>query len=118
MLPETIILSPFEVTIAHIRYIPSNLDSQSGEITIYTKELGKWEFLVFGQGIPPTAYKEKIITVGLNKDHSEVVLFKNPFKDAIQVLVTMESTDDEALEVFKLLLKTKKHDGKLTIQGM
>jgi hypothetical protein len=56
--------------------------------------------------------------VGLNKDHSEVIHFKNPFKDPIQVIITMESTDSEALEVFKLLLKTKKPDGKMTIQGL
>jgi hypothetical protein len=69
-------------------------------------------------GIPQTSYLEKIITVGLNKDHSEVIHFKNPFKDPIQVIITLESNDTEALEVFKLLVKTKKADGKLTIQGL
>jgi hypothetical protein len=39
--------------------------------------------MVFGMGIAPTAYPERIITVGLNKDHSEMINFKNPFKDTI-----------------------------------
>ena len=30
----------------------------------------------------------------------------------------MESTDNEALEVFKLLIKTKKQDGRITIPGL
>ena len=30
----------------------------------------------------------------------------------------MESNDKEALEIFKLLLKTKKNDGRLMIQGL
>jgi hypothetical protein len=47
-----------------------------------------------------------------------VIHFKNPFKDTIQVIISLESEDPEALEVFKLLLKTKKSDGRLMISGM
>lgn len=119
MSPETIILAPYDQTPIYIRYVPSNLDSaQTGEITIITKDIGKWEFMVFGVGVAPTSYPEKILTVGLNKDYSEVLNFKNPFKESIQIIVSLVSEDPEVLEVFKILLKTKTKDNKITISGM
>jgi|APCry1669189034_1035192.scaffolds.fasta_scaffold591612_1 hypothetical protein len=39
--------------------------------------------MVFGMGIAPTPYPDRIITVALNKDFSEMINFKNPFRDII-----------------------------------
>jgi len=53
----------------------------------------------------------------MNKVHSEMVNFKNPFKETIHVLVSIESPDAQALEVFNLLLKNKNKDGRIGISG-
>jgi len=39
------------------------------------------------------------VTIGLNKDFSSVILFKNPFKDPIQVNVLLEGDDESVKDV-------------------
>lgn len=56
-------------------------------------------------GIPPTKFEPRLISVGLNKDFSSTIHFKNPFKESISVTVTLEAEGDNK-EVFKLLTKT------------
>lgn len=68
-------------------------------------------------GIPPTKFPELTVTVGINKDYSDVIHFKNPFRDTIQVMITIESTDENLEEAFQLLLK-RKNDSKTTIPGL
>lgn len=65
--------------------------AEQGEVTISTNEIGKWKFLVFGVGIPPTKFEPQLISVGLNKDFSTTVHFKNPFKETINVTVSLEA---------------------------
>ena len=57
--------------------------------------------------------------MGLNKDFSSTIHFKNPFKEPINVTVTMETEGDNS-EVFKLLTKSKKNEAKtvMTVPGM
>ena len=91
--------------------MPSSLDAtESGEIVFHTNELGKWRYLTFGIGIPPTKFEPIVVSVGLNKDYSSTIHFKNPFKENINVYVTMES-EGQSQEVFKLLTKSKKGGG-------
>lgn len=54
------------------------------------------------------------VSIGLNKDYSSVIHFKNPFKDAINVIVSLE-TEGHNKNVFKLLT-TKKE--KISVPGM
>ncbi|CAD8092149.1 unnamed protein product [Paramecium primaurelia] len=114
VLPTDIVLKPHCDTSVYIRFTPSSLDQiQNGEIRFITQEIGKWEYLVYGVGIPPTAFPEMTVTVGINKDYSDVIHFKNPFRDTIQVQIMIESDDD----AFQLLIK-KKNDTKTTIAGL
>lgn len=46
---------------------------------------------MFGVGIPPTKFEPRLISVGLNKDFSTIIHFKNPFKESINVTITMEA---------------------------
>ncbi|KAM3143753.1 Encoded by [Paramecium bursaria] len=118
VLPPNIVLAPYEQTRVFIRYIPSSLDQvQQGDITFKTKEIGKWDYIVYGLGIPPTVFSETTVTIGINKDYSDVINFKNPFKETIQVTIQLESEDQACLEAFQLLLK-KKTEQKTTIQGL
>lgn len=90
--------------------MPSNLDiTESGEVLFSSSEIGKWKFLVFGMGISPTPFEPRVVSVGLNKDYSSTIHFKNPFKETIQVTISMEAESENA-EVFKLLTKSKKSD--------
>lgn len=47
--------------------------------------------MAFGIGIPPTKFEPRVMSVGLNKDYSTTIHFKNPFKESINVTVTMEA---------------------------
>ena len=37
--------------------------------------------MCFGKGLPPTKFETKQITVGLNRDYTSIITFRNPFKD-------------------------------------
>ena len=78
-----------------------------------TEGIGKWQYLVYGIGLPPTQYEIKQITGALNKDHSTTINFKNPFKENIVVNVIIQYEDDLSKEVLQLLLKKN----KITIPG-
>ena len=69
--------------------------------------------------MPPTKFNDRIVSAELNKDFSSTIHFKNPFKESINVTVTMEA-DEQNQEVFKLLTKSKKNDTKtvLNVPGM
>ncbi|KAL4498636.1 hypothetical protein ABPG72_019754 [Tetrahymena utriculariae] len=115
VIPDNIVLKPLSKTPIQIRYMPSNLEvTEQGEVTISTQEIGKWKFLTFGIGIPPTKFEPRLISVGLNKDFSTTIHFKNPFKENINVTITLEATGENK-EVFKLLTKTKKNEGEKSI---
>lgn len=69
--------------------------------------------------MPPTKFNDRIVSAELNKDFSSTIHFKNPFKESINVTVTMEA-DEQNQEVFKLLTKSKKNETKtvLNVPGM
>ena len=78
-----------------------------------TDEIGKWSYLAFGQGIPPTKFDIQNVSGSLNRDSSAMINFKNPFKDPINVSLTLEA-NEESKKVFEILLKKT----KLTIGGL
>lgn len=63
---------------------------QTVDLIFDSDEIGKWHYLCFGMGVPPTEYEAKTVTVGLNKDISSVIHFKNPFKDPINVKIFLD----------------------------
>jgi len=72
--------------------MPSNLEvTEQSEVTIQTAEIGKWKYLAFGIGIPPTKFEPRLMSVGLNKDYSTIIHFKNPFKENINITITLEA---------------------------
>lgn len=115
------VIKPNEYIMAQIRYTPSNLDiTEQGEVQFVSQEIGKWRYLVFGVGVPPTKFEPRVVSIGLNKDFSSTIHFKNPFKETINVTITLEADKDNQ-EVFKLLTKMKKEDqgkAKVSVPGM
>ena len=83
---------------------------------IQTNSIGSWKYIVFGMGIPPTKFPEMTVSVGLNKDFSSTIHFKNPFKEIINITVTMHSSDNN--EVFKLITKSKNDKNIFQVPGM
>lgn len=55
-----------------------------------SEEIGKWHYMVYGMGLPPTKFDEKVIHGSLNKDFSSTINFKNPFKDSINITISLE----------------------------
>lgn len=105
VLENNIIIPPYQSTIVNIQYMPSELDTiEQGDVFFESDEIGSWQFHVFGKGTPPTKFEPKIISGGLNKDISGTIVFKNPFKESISVIVTMDRTKPES-DAFDLLLK-------------
>lgn len=51
-----LVLEPYTLTPVYIVFVPSGLTAHSGEILIRTKEIGKWLYLCFGTGEPPTPF--------------------------------------------------------------
>lgn len=98
-------INPHDVVKAHLQYSPSELEAtESGEVFFESDEIGKWQFYVFGRGLPPTKYEEKVIVGAPNKDSSGVIMFRNPFKDGITVTVRLEA-EGVNRDAFELLLK-------------
>jgi hypothetical protein len=64
-------------------------------------------------GVPPTEYEPKRLSVGLNKDVSSVIHFKNPFKDAIQIKIFLDVREQEVIDVIRLLTKNYREDTKI-----
>ena len=114
VIPDIIIIPPMSAVSAYIRYTPSDLEvNETGEVIFDSEEIGNWYFMVFGVGLPPTKFDPKVISCGLNKDLSQSINFKNPFKDPIVITISMEAVDKNK-EVFQLLLRKN----KVTVQGL
>jgi hypothetical protein len=112
--PDVIIIPPYDVAYAHISYMPSAMDqTQTSDILFESEEIGKWHFLCFGMGIPPTEFEPKRISIDLNKDISSVIHFKNPFKDPINIKIFLDVKDSEVYDVLKLLMKNSKEEAKI-----
>ncbi len=69
--------------------------------------------MAFGQGIPPTKFDVQSVSGALNRDSSAMVNFKNPFKDAISISISLEGSEEDK-KVFEILLKKT----KFTVGGL
>ncbi|CAD8106047.1 unnamed protein product [Paramecium primaurelia] len=114
ILPDELIIQPFDYLKVSIRYTPSSLDQIEQSEIIFTSPIGKWHYLAFGNGLPPTKFAAATVSIGLNKDFSSVVHFKNPFKDPITVKIDLDAQGHNK-DIFRLL--TSKND-KVLIPGM
>ena len=94
-----IVIPPMSMGSAIIRYTPSDLEvNETGEVIFESEEIGHWYFMVFGVGLPPTKFEPIIMSSGLHKDLTQSINFKNPFKDNINVTITLNV--DKKLVVF------------------
>ena len=92
-----------------IIYIPSQLgEEETGDITFYSDDIGKWFFKARGKGLKPTPFPLQIVHGALNKEFTSNIQFKNPFKKAISVAVVLEAQNNKDLEAFFLLTKRKR----------
>ena len=108
VVPDNFTIGAYSSVNTFIRYTPSDLDvNESGEVIFESDAIGKWHYVVYGVGLPPTKYEEKIIAGTLNKDFSSMINFKNPFKDSINVFISLEA-NERAKDVFSLLIKKTK----------
>ena len=78
-----------------------------GDITFHSEDIGKWFFRARGKGKKPTEYPMKMIHGALNKEFTGNVVFKNPFKNAIDVYVSLYAEQKRDYDAFFLLLKRK-----------
>lgn len=109
ILMEKVIIPGSSSIDVEIKYTPSDLENtESGVITFETDEVGCWNFMVFGIGIPPTKFPVKQISGSLNKDCTGSINFRNPFRETIAISLLMDYQDDKAKQVFELLLKKTK----------
>ena len=58
IIPSQIILPPYDIVPVMVKYTPSDIETpENGEIIFETQEIGRWVYLVFGQGLPPTEFE-------------------------------------------------------------
>jgi len=106
VIPDKLILPPFETIQVRIQYSPTNLDvMESGNIVFENALIGKWRYYVEGKGLVPTLMEPQPISTAVGSSTSSMLSFKNPFKEPTSVEVFMK---DEDKKIFALLLKRNK----------
>ena len=106
IIPEKLILPPYENQKVCIQYSPSNLDVvEPGSIIFENPSVGKWEYVVEGKGMLPTIMEPQPISTAVGNNTSSMLSFKNPFREQSSVTVIMETEDPK---IFSLLLKRNK----------
>jgi len=114
IIPDKIILQPYETQKVTIQYSPTNLDIvESGSILFDNPHIGKWEYNVAGKGLLPTMMEPQPISTAVGNNTSSMLTFKNPFREPSTVNVHLEAEDNK---IFSLLLKRNKFNiGPLAI---
>lgn len=63
IIPEKVIIQPFEAAEFHIRYFPCSLETvDHGTLELYNKKAGKWVYKVSGEGLTPSEMDTLVIT--------------------------------------------------------
>ena len=58
IIPEKFILKPRQETVVHVKFTPTHFtNSESGDMTISTQEIGQWRYYLTGKGEKPTSFK-------------------------------------------------------------
>jgi len=106
VIPEKVIIPPYESAKVCIQYSPSNLDIiENGSVIFENEDVGKWEYYCEGKGLLPTLMEPQPISTSVGNSTSAMLSFKNPFREPTTVMVSLE-TDDTS--IFTLLLKRNK----------
>ena len=106
IIPDKVILPPYESLKVQIQYAPTSLDVlEVGNIIFDNPEVGKWEYNVEGKGLYPTIMEPQPISTSVGSNTSSMLSFKNPFKEGASVTVSLEGGEDK---IFSLLLKRNK----------
>lgn len=104
MIPERVILQPYEALEVKLKYSPSTLKYiDNGEIKLMSQAIGDWHFLLKGKGLPPDEMEPILMAASIGESSSVQVPFKNPFRDTVQVNVELDGPEE-----FQLLVKRKK----------
>ncbi len=109
-------LQPYEKRTLEVEYIPASLDkTESGLLTLKSKQVGDWVFELSGSGLPPVPFEPKVVYNGIFEEHSDSIKFRNPFKYEIQVGVKLVPHSVKDQNIFKLLNLSKAN--KFTIES-
>lgn len=104
IVPEKIIIPPYETVDAIVKYCPSSLKHiENGTIVLNSPILGSWEYKLKGKGIPPTKMEPLEVSATIGESSSVQVSFKNPFRETININLLLEGK-----ETFNLLVKRNK----------
>jgi hypothetical protein len=111
--PNTFSLEPSAFSIppkskfpVKIIYTPSNLELESSDIILEAETGERWRYNASGVGILPTYDEQKMIHGVVNTDTSTFISFRNPFKEKIQVIISIDKQPGE--QVFQLIMKNKR----------
>lgn len=106
VIPDRLIIPAYGSSNALIKYTPTGLGSvEQGEITLKTVTIGDWVYRVKGKGLPPEEMETMVVTAGIGESSSVQIPFKNPFRDTLNVTISLETNRPE---VFQLLLRRAK----------
>lgn len=82
VIPDKVILPPYESIRVCLQYSPSNLDVvESGLVVFENPAVGKWEFQLEGKGKVPTVMEPQPISTSVGNNTSSMLTFKNPFRE-------------------------------------
>ena len=106
VIPDRLIIPAYGSVNALIKYTPTGLESvESGEIALRTATIGDWVYRVRGKGLPPEEMETMVVTAGIGESSSVQIPFKNPFRETLNVSISLETSRPSA---FQLLLRRAK----------
>jgi hypothetical protein len=71
MIPERVVLPPYEVVEVQLKYTPSNIKSlEFADIKLSSTVLGDWTFKLKGKGLPPTMMDITEIAAAVGESNS------------------------------------------------
>jgi hypothetical protein len=104
---QRVALAPLESTNIMLEYSPSSLGVlEEATIVLEHSVVGQWAYKVKGTGLPPSEAKNVSVVAQVNRPVSSTITFKNPFLEAIQAMILLETKSEKG--VFSLLNKKAK----------
>lgn len=104
---QRVLLAPLESTNIMLEYSPSSLGVlEEATIVLEHSVVGQWAYKVKGTGLPPSEAKNVSVVAQVNRPVSSTITFKNPFLEAIQAMILLETKSEKG--VFSLLNKKAK----------
>ena len=91
--PAVPTLNPYEATHVDIVYTPSSIgEVESGTVAFYHAKIGEWQYVVSGQGEPPSTLEPQTIEAQVGQSVSSTVIFRNPFPTALSLDISAEES--------------------------